>query len=620
MRPRTVCGPAEQGGGPAAQVGCWSVQVHGGVRRFQVQQAAGMRAQGDLGGMHHVHGTGRGERADAHRQARGGGAGRLPRDERHRARGADHRGQFGHPAAGAAHNLVRFQDGAGGGTDSQHLCRAGIQGSHPSLLAGEYIRPVTRGAGDQPRDQRLGQDVTFAGEPRDRAARLRESQCRLDLGGSGLIDQAGGVAPLGEPAHPGFEFGAPGVGGGHVEVADGAVPGGAVGVRRELGPGPDPGVVEVVIRPGRLVVRVQPGETPPAGTPARLIRLKQRHLRAGHGQPGRHRRAQHARADHHERRDLTEAMTPTVGGRHRAGKHRIPGASGGPAAGWGWRPRGSCSASAATCRWCRLRRQRAGGVGFGGNGGAASPPEVRADLAAVAATVGREVGGIECAFGCGLDCSMSVSVRNRCLTCVTSPRSARSGLRSGGRHRPGAWVDVRPGGGGFGSGVRDSGREGSVAGEKRHMYDKVVAVPRSLCFYGEDEPLPDPVLTAAREALNAHDDQGSASRSARRDCACTGMAGHSVAGHGDTIGRGKHEDTIVAIVSLGTPRALLLRPRSGRPAGPGGRGGSLRFEVGHGDLLVMGGSCQRTWEHAVPKTSQAVGRRISVQFRPRGVR
>jgi hypothetical protein len=71
-----------------------------------------------------------------------------------------------------------------------------------------------------------------------------------------------------------------------------------------------------------------------------------------------------------------------------------------------------------------------------------------------------------------------------------------------------------------------------------------------------------------------------------------------------------------------------------RGPGPGGGGGGpppyteevgggsrpLRFEVGHGDLLVMGGSCQRTWEHAVPKTSQPVGPRISVQFRPRGVR
>jgi alkylated DNA repair dioxygenase AlkB len=57
---------------------------------------------------------------------------------------------------------------------------------------------------------------------------------------------------------------------------------------------------------------------------------------------------------------------------------------------------------------------------------------------------------------------------------------------------------------------------------------------------------------------------------------------------------------------------LTLRPRGG--------GDRLRYEVGHGDLLVMGGSCQRTWEHAVLKSAQAAGPRISVQFRPRGVR
>ena len=148
--------------------------------------------------------------------------------------------------------------------------------------------------------------------------------------------------------------------------------------------------------------------------------------------------------------------------------------------------------------------------------------------------------------------------------------------------------------------------------EKRHMYDKMVAVPRLLCFYGEDAPLPDPVLTAAREALNAHygAELGEPFRTAGL---CLYRDGRdSVAWHGDTIGRGKTEDTMVAILSLGTPRPLLLRPRGG--------GTSLRFEVGHGDLLVMGGSCQRTWEHAVPKTSQPAGPRISVQFRPRGVR
>jgi alkylated DNA repair dioxygenase AlkB len=46
----------------------------------------------------------------------------------------------------------------------------------------------------------------------------------------------------------------------------------------------------------------------------------------------------------------------------------------------------------------------------------------------------------------------------------------------------------------------------------------------------------------------------------------------------------------------------------------------VRHDVGHGDLIVMGGSCQRTWEHAVPKTARPVGPRISVQFRPPGVR
>ena len=106
--------------------------------------------------------------------------------------------------------------------------------------------------------------------------------------------------------------------------------------------------------------------------------------------------------------------------------------------------------------------------------------------------------------------------------------------------------------------------------EKRHMYDKVVAVPRLLCFYGEDAPLPDPVLTAAREALNAHygPELGEPFRTAGL---CLYRDGRdSVAWHGDTIGRGKTEDTMVAIVSLGTPRPLLLRPVKG--AGPGGRG------------------------------------------------
>jgi alkylated DNA repair dioxygenase AlkB len=148
--------------------------------------------------------------------------------------------------------------------------------------------------------------------------------------------------------------------------------------------------------------------------------------------------------------------------------------------------------------------------------------------------------------------------------------------------------------------------------EERVMYDRTVDVPRLLASYGKDEPAPHSILDEAKSALSVHyrGEPGA-------DLATIGLCLYrdgtdSVAWHGDTIGRGATEDTLVAIVSLGWRRRLSLRPRRGgvRP---------LSFAVGGGDLLVMGGSCQRTWEHAVPKTRRPVGPRISVQFRPLGV-
>jgi len=177
----------------------------------------------------------------------------------------------------------------------------------------------------------------------------------------------------------------------------------------------------------------------------------------------------------------------------------------------------------------------------------------------------------------------------------------------------GAWVDLRPGWLSGSAALFDRlVDEVPWYAERRQMYERVVDVPRLLCFYGEDETLPDPVLMQARDALGAHyaAELGEPFRTAGL---CFYRDGRdSVAWHGDTIGRSRTEDTLVAILSLGTPRRLLLRPRGG--------GETLRYTIGHGDLLVMGGSCQRTWEHAVPKTSRPVGPRISVQFRPRGVR
>ena len=147
--------------------------------------------------------------------------------------------------------------------------------------------------------------------------------------------------------------------------------------------------------------------------------------------------------------------------------------------------------------------------------------------------------------------------------------------------------------------------------DRRQMYEREVAVPRLLRWYGGDEQLPHPLLTSARDALNAHygPELGEPFVSAGM---CLYRDGRdSVAWHGDRLGRGRSADTMVAIVSFGSPRPLLLRPVGG--------GEGLRFPLGHGDLVVMGGSCQRTWEHCIPKTAKPVGPRVSVQFRPQGV-
>ena len=177
----------------------------------------------------------------------------------------------------------------------------------------------------------------------------------------------------------------------------------------------------------------------------------------------------------------------------------------------------------------------------------------------------------------------------------------------------GAWIDVLPGWlAGADELFERLAAEVPWKAERRTMYDQVVDVPRLLAFYGTDDPLPHPVLDEARAALSAHyaDELGEPFTTAGL---CFYRDGRdSVAWHGDRIGRGARQDTMVAILSVGAPRDLLLRPARG--------GESVRRPLGHGDLIVMGGSCQRTWEHCVPKTTRATGPRISIQFRPHGVR
>ena len=173
----------------------------------------------------------------------------------------------------------------------------------------------------------------------------------------------------------------------------------------------------------------------------------------------------------------------------------------------------------------------------------------------------------------------------------------------------GAWVDLRPGFITAADELCDAlARLVPWHEEQLRIYDNTVRVPRLVARYAQGDALPHPVVGEARSALSTYyaEELGEPFVSAGM---CLYRDGRdSVAWHGDRIARESPRDTMVAIVSLGATRPFALRPRSG---GPG-----LRFNVGHGDLLVMGGSCQRTWLHSIPKVARSLGARISIQFRP----
>jgi alkylated DNA repair dioxygenase AlkB len=178
----------------------------------------------------------------------------------------------------------------------------------------------------------------------------------------------------------------------------------------------------------------------------------------------------------------------------------------------------------------------------------------------------------------------------------------------------GAWVDVRAGWLDGGEALFDElMTDIPWRAERRQMYDRTLDVPRLVSFHDLlTEAGPHVALKQLRRRLNDIY-AGELGEPFTTAGLCLYRDGDdSVAWHGDTIGRSRNEDTMVAILSLGSTRTFALRPRGG--------GASLRIKHGHGDLLVMGGSCQRTWEHSIPKTSKPTGPRISIQFRPRDVR
>jgi len=188
---------------------------------------------------------------------------------------------------------------------------------------------------------------------------------------------------------------------------------------------------------------------------------------------------------------------------------------------------------------------------------------------------------------------------------------------------------------------------------ERQMYERVVAVPRLVAscpgtsirrpWQGESVvrtlPRRAPPVEVTRGAALLRQYQASLSRRYGRSLSSISLAYYrdgrdSVAFHGDKLGA-LRQDTVVAILSLGAPRHFVLRRAAGyggalprelvesgigtvraRAARKGAEAERASFvlSVGEGDLLVMGGNCQETWEHGIPKEAQA-GPRIAVMFR-----
>lgn len=168
----------------------------------------------------------------------------------------------------------------------------------------------------------------------------------------------------------------------------------------------------------------------------------------------------------------------------------------------------------------------------------------------------------------------------------------------------GAWLDVARG---WCDGHDELfARVLEAGGWRQHdmqMYGERVAQPRLRAHWGTaDLPVGLAVLHEAVEQLSRRYrtalDRVTANLYRDGDDA--------VAWHGDRELRDR-DRAVVAVLTLGTARAFHLRPRGG--------GDSVRLMPQPGDLVVMGGTCQRTWQHAVPRTRRAVGPRICVMFR-----
>ena len=141
--------------------------------------------------------------------------------------------------------------------------------------------------------------------------------------------------------------------------------------------------------------------------------------------------------------------------------------------------------------------------------------------------------------------------------------------------------------------------------ERRMMYDREVDVPRLMGHYRLDPPSPS-IPPAIREAARRVTDRlqvpfNSVGLNLYRD------GRDSVAPHNDHLNE-LREGYPIALLSLGATRRMTVRAKEKPPR-------VIHVDLEPGSLFVMDYATQIHYTHAIPKTTEAVGERISLAFR-----
>lgn len=153
--------------------------------------------------------------------------------------------------------------------------------------------------------------------------------------------------------------------------------------------------------------------------------------------------------------------------------------------------------------------------------------------------------------------------------------------------------------------------------EQRHivLFGKRILQPRLIAWAGElpyrysgqtlpPRPWPEPVLELRRRVIDATGIEFNHVLINRYRDGSDSMGYHS----DDEPELGP--DPPVACVSLGQSRRFSLRARAGRGERP------QSVELTGGSLLLMGGTCQRHYRHAIPRDAKRpLQERVSLTFR-----